>query len=270
MPARILVVEDNSANLELMVYLLQAHGHTVLTAVTGEAGLEAALRERPELIVCDVQLPGLSGYEIAGQLKGDPDMSRTPLVAVTAYAMVGDRDKVLAAGFDGYLAKPIDPEQFVAQVEAFLRTPQRSADRAPETCATVSPTAPVKHHRILVVDNQPVNLNLKRSLLEPLGYEVVTAENMTDGLALARQTLPDLIFSDVQMEGGSGYDFIQAVKADRALADIPFIFITSTDCNEKARAKGLALGAARFLFRPLEPELVLAEIEACLRERRNG
>jgi len=270
MAARILVIEDNSANLELMAYLLQARGHTVLTAMTGEEGLEAALREQPDLIVCDVQLPGMSGYEIAVQLKGNPAMNQTPLVAVTAYAMVGDRDKVLAAGFDGYLAKPIDPEKFASQVEAFLRAPQQAVERGPETGETASPVAPVKHHRILAVDNQPVNLSLKRSFLEPLGYEVVTAENMTDGLALARHALPDLILSDVQMEGGSGYDFIQAVKADRALADIPFIFITSTDCNEKARAKGLALGAARFLFRPLEPEIVVAEIETCLRERRNG
>ena len=268
MPARILVIEDNPANLELMAYLLQAHGHTMLTAMTGEAGLETALREQPDLIVCDVQLPGMSGYEIAGRLKGNPATNRTPLVAVTAYAMVGDRDKVLAAGFDGYLAKPIEPEKFVGQVEAFLRTPQLSVGHRPGSSATAGPAAPARHHRILAVDNQPVNLSLKRSLLEPLGYEVVTAENMTEGLALARQTLPDLILSDVNMEDGSGYDFIRAVKADPSLASIPFIFITSTACNEHARARGLALGAARFLFRPLEPEAVLAEIEACLRERR--
>ena len=83
----------------------------------------------------------------------------------------------------------------------------------------------------------------------------------------ARRQPPDLILSDVGLLDGSGYDFIQAVKSDPALAAIPFIFLTATDCDEKARARGMALGAARFLFRPLEPQAILAEIEACLRPR---
>jgi CheY-like chemotaxis protein len=118
--ARVLVIEDNLTNLELMGYLLRAFGHEVLTAHDGEEGLEVARRERPALIVCDVQLPGLSGYEVADRLKRDPALRAVPLVAVTALAMVGDRDKVLAAGFDGYIAKPIAPETFASQVEAFL------------------------------------------------------------------------------------------------------------------------------------------------------
>src|SRR5207245_2958993 len=93
----------------------------------GEKGLEMANRERPDLIVCDVHLPTLDGYQVAARLKGDPGFRHVPLVAVTAMAMVGDRDKVLAAGFDGYIAKPIVPETFVSEIERFLpanvRTP---------------------------------------------------------------------------------------------------------------------------------------------------
>ena len=121
MGARILIIEDNPANLELMTYLLSTFGHTVLAAEDGSRGLEVARREHPDLIISDVQLPALDGYEVARWLKSDPDLRRTPLVAVTALAMVGDRDRVLAAGFDGYLAKPIDPETFVRQMEVFLR-----------------------------------------------------------------------------------------------------------------------------------------------------
>jgi two-component system, cell cycle response regulator len=121
MAARILVVEDNAANLELMVYLLRAFGHTPLSATHGAAGLEAVGRERPDLVVCDVQLPDMDGIEVARRLKQDPVLQAVPLVAVTAFAMVGDRDRLLAAGFDGYLSKPIDPETFVRDVESFLR-----------------------------------------------------------------------------------------------------------------------------------------------------
>src|SRR5438128_2256088 len=100
-----------------MAYLLRIFGHTVAAAEDGRQGIEAAHREHPDLIVCDVQMPDMDGYEVARHLKSDPELRATPLVAVTALAMVGDRDRVLAAGFDGYLAKPINPETFVRQME---------------------------------------------------------------------------------------------------------------------------------------------------------
>lgn len=123
--ARIVVIEDNPANMELMVYLLQAFGHQPVPAVDGIDGLETVARERPDLVLCDIQLPRLDGREVARRLKQDPALGTIPLVAVTALAMLGDRARMLEAGFDGYLSKPIDPQRFVGQVEAFL--PQASA-----------------------------------------------------------------------------------------------------------------------------------------------
>lgn len=120
MPARILIIEDNPANLELMSFLLEAHRHTVLSACDGNSGVAIARAERFDLILCDVQLPGLDGYGVVRELKADPAWRPAPVVAVTALAMVGDRDRMLAAGFDGYLPKPIEPEAFVAEVDAFL------------------------------------------------------------------------------------------------------------------------------------------------------
>ena len=120
MSAKILIIEDNLANLELMSYLLRAFGHHTLSASDGIAGLEAARSDSPDLIVCDIQIPGISGLEVARRLKVDPVLGKIPLIAVTAFAMVGDRDKVMAAGFDGYITKPIEPKRFVRQLEAFL------------------------------------------------------------------------------------------------------------------------------------------------------
>jgi CheY-like chemotaxis protein len=126
--ARILVIEDNPANLDLMVYLLDAFGHTPLAAADGEVGIALIQDEKPHLIICDIQLPKLSGYEVVQWLKEEPALRTIPILAVTAYAMVGDRDKVLAAGFDGYLTKPIEPETFVSQVERFLNdTPSENS-----------------------------------------------------------------------------------------------------------------------------------------------
>lgn len=268
MSARILVIEDNPANLELMTYLLKAFGYTPLIARDGEEGLEVARNELPDLIICDVQLPKKNGYEVARQLKAHHSLKLIPLVAVTAFAMVGDRDKVLAVGFDGYLAKPINPETFVQEVVAFL---------SPDNLATTTPPARVsseampssnKCNTILVVDNVPTNLELARSLLEPSGYKVITAGGIQEALERAKESPPNLILSDVCMSEESGYDFIQIVKADSRLRTIPFVFITSTKFDEKDRIEGLSLGANKYIFRPIDPQVLLAEIEDCLREKK--
>jgi CheY-like chemotaxis protein len=126
MSARILLIEDNAANLDLMTYLLRAFGHDVVTETDGAGGVAAAARHRPDLIICDMQLPGIDGFAVARLLKSDPLTRDIPLIAVTALAMVGDRDRVLAAGFDGYLAKPITPETFVRDIEVSLPEVKRS------------------------------------------------------------------------------------------------------------------------------------------------
>jgi CheY-like chemotaxis protein len=130
-PTRILVVEDNDTNRALMVYLLKAFGYDTLEAVDGKQGVDIARREQPELIVCDVQLPKLDGYGVVDQLKTDVALRDIPIVAVTAFAMVGDRNKILSAGFDGYIGKPIEPETFVAQLAAFLPPKLRSGREYP-------------------------------------------------------------------------------------------------------------------------------------------
>lgn len=120
MPGKILVIEDNAPNLELMSYLLRAFGHTVLAAADGEKGLQIVQMEKPDLVVCDVHLPGMNGYEVVRSMKQDPILQTIPVIAVTALAMVGDREKLLSAGFDGYIGKPIAAETFVPQLEEFL------------------------------------------------------------------------------------------------------------------------------------------------------
>jgi CheY-like chemotaxis protein len=103
-----------------MIYLLQSFGHTPFFARDGEEGLQVARSERPDLILCDMQLPAMDGHEVCRRLKSDPVLRSIPLVALTAYAMVGDREKMLAEGFDGYLSKPIDLEQVKDQLALFL------------------------------------------------------------------------------------------------------------------------------------------------------
>jgi two-component system cell cycle response regulator DivK len=118
--ARVLIVEDNPTNLTLATFLLQSAGHTVLSATDAEAGLTLARAERPNLILMDIQLPGMDGLEATAQLKQDDATRSIPVIALTALAMKGDEERIRAAGCDGYIAKPMRYQEFLATVAAQL------------------------------------------------------------------------------------------------------------------------------------------------------
>jgi CheY-like chemotaxis protein len=120
--ARVLIVEDNDVNLELMRYLLAAFGHDVATAGDGEAALLAVEREVFDLIVCDVHMPKMDGLQFLKVMRSRLERKPPPIIAVTASAMVGDREDLLRAGFDAYISKPIDPATFVNELEVFMST----------------------------------------------------------------------------------------------------------------------------------------------------
>ena len=121
--ARILIVEDNPANMTLAVFLLQSAGHTVLSARDAEAGLTLARAEQPDLILMDIQLPGIDGLAATMLLKSDDLTRRIPVIALTALAMKGDEERIRAAGCDGYIAKPLSYKDFLAVISAQLVTP---------------------------------------------------------------------------------------------------------------------------------------------------
>lgn len=121
--ARILVVEDNVSNMALAVFLLQSAGHTVLTAVDAEAGLTLAREDHPDLILMDIQLPGMDGLEATQVLKADAATRAIPVIALTALAMKGDEERIRAAGCDGYIAKPLSYKSFLAVVADQLTPP---------------------------------------------------------------------------------------------------------------------------------------------------
>lgn len=120
MKKNILLIEDNEQNSYLTTFLLETHGFQVVTASDGADGIETAKKMMPDLILLDIQLPMMDGYAVAQALRAIEALESTPIIAVTSYAMVGDREKCLAAGCTGYIEKPINPETFVAEVSAFM------------------------------------------------------------------------------------------------------------------------------------------------------
>ncbi len=120
---RILYIEDNDQNFYLVEFILRAKGYEVRRARDGREGIALAKSVKADLILLDMQLPGLDGYATARELRRITELIETPIIALTSYAMTGDREKTLAAGCTGYMEKPIDPKNFVARIENYLQSP---------------------------------------------------------------------------------------------------------------------------------------------------
>jgi len=120
MKQKILIIEDNEQNLYLLTFIVEKHGYDVSAARDGKEGIEIAQRIKPDMILLDIQLPVMDGYAVARELRKNQDPANTPIVAVTSFAMIGDREKALEAGCTGYIEKPIDPKTFMAQVERYF------------------------------------------------------------------------------------------------------------------------------------------------------
>lgn len=118
--ANILIIEDNEQNLYLETFILQKNGHEVIQARNGETGIALAKRALPDLILLDIQLPGMDGYTVAEELRKNPGIANTPIIAVTSYAMTGDRERILESGCTSYIEKPINPDTFHTEIAQFL------------------------------------------------------------------------------------------------------------------------------------------------------
>lgn len=127
---KVLVVEDNSDNLRLITYALKRSGYEVISAETGEEGVELAVKVKPFFIVADINLPGMDGAEMTRVLRGIESCASTPIIAITSHAMTGDRERVMAAGCNAYFEKPIDPLTIMECIHAAIRVGKQGGDGA--------------------------------------------------------------------------------------------------------------------------------------------
>ena len=247
--ARILIIEDNPANVELMSFLLGAYGHTPLSAADGPRGVAAARSERPDLIACDVNLPGMDGFAVLAALKREPALAGVPILAVTALAMAGDREKVLAAGFDGYISKPIEPESFVAELEAFLAAAPAAAS-APAVPAPVPAAQPIPApaqaaspaaRTLLLVDDDRFMLGVLNDMLVGQPYRVLSACSGEEALEVLDHEAVEVILCDQAMPGMRGTEVL-ARAAERYPKTVRLMLSGQPDLSEieAAIASGVA------------------------------
>ena len=122
MKTKVLLIEDNEQNRYLVTYILEKHNYQVFQAFNGADGVSLARQQKPDLILLDIQLPVMDGYTVARELRKNESLANVPIIAVTSYAMPGDREHAMEAGCTGYIEKPIDPDTFISQVEIYLDT----------------------------------------------------------------------------------------------------------------------------------------------------
>lgn len=257
--ARILVVEDSPDIRALIRMLLQAADHEVFTASDGQEGVTATREKRPDLVLMDLSLPILSGWEAAREIKSDPETARIPVIAVTAHAMHGDRERALAAGCDGFVAKPIDEETFASVVASFL---QATGGGGREPTAAPPARERAARARVLVVDDQPEVAWRLRSDLEADGLEVVAASSAEDAVELFRHDPAfDLAVVGVMLGPETGYDLTSQLIASSP-EYLPVLLVTAGSID---RERGFAAGADDFIGKPIESAELRARARSLIR-----
>jgi DNA-binding response OmpR family regulator len=277
---KILLVEDNEMNQDMLTRRLLRRGYEVVCAMDGQTGVDMAYSEIPDLILMDMSLPIMDGWEASRRLKADDKTRSIPIIALTAHAMVGDRQKSMDAGCDDYDTKPVELARLLSKIETLLASCKlelRSDDRPsivetkaavipqqilslPNIVRSIDPTAAT----ILIVDDIETNRDMLGRRLERAGYTVILAEGGKQGLKLIEQRSIDLVLLDIMMPDFNGIETLQAIRAKYSMMQLPVIMATAKDRSEDM-VQAFDLGANDYVTKPIDLPMVLARIQSHLR-----
>ena len=266
--ARILIIEDEANNLDVARRIVRGAGHEALTATDGLVGLEIARRERPDAVLVDLLLPKLDGWSVTRAIREEPWAKKIPIIAVSALAMQADRERAREAGCDDFVTKPYAPAELRVLLGKYFTdgSAPKPATRASEPSASgISPAE--RLGRVLVVDDEPSNVELIVRRLGGNGYETLTASNGHDAIAIATKEQPDLILMDIMMPGLDGWEATRLLKGDPKTAHIPVVFVTARDRPEDV-AQGFEAGGIMYVNKPVEPVELFARVRNAIYMKR--
>jgi CheY-like chemotaxis protein len=295
---RILLVEDQPVNQELFRRRLAARGHEVLVAESGERGIELAKAQRPDLVLMDLGLTGIDGWEATRRLKADPATAGIPVIALSAHATAEARQKATAAGCAEFETKPVQWDALVTKIEAALgarpapapdetavdltapaeepagpktfslRGPGLSGSTSPPAArAPEPPPARAAGPRVLVVEDNDPNRELLCRRLAALGYDPTGVRTGRQAVNFARSGRFDLVVLDLLLPVVDGYQVLRELKADAELSAIPVVVLSAAD-DAATATRCVEAGAEDYLTKPYDPTILRARIGAALDRRR--
>jgi PAS domain S-box-containing protein len=251
-PATILVVEDNPITRKMIRVALASDGYTVLDAADGKTALEIMADHAPDLILQDLLLPDMDGFDLFNRFRGMLNGAAVPILAISGFLAKMEQARSLHLGFTDYLFKPVEPSHLLLTVRAYLK-PQNSVHGRPG-----------RGRRILLVDDDPIQLKLLKLQLEYFGFQVTTAENGADALAKARASPPDALLSDVLMPHMDGFRLCLAVRQDVQLAHVPVVLMSAVYNEDPDRQLAQVVGANAFLQRSPDNQELADALQTCL------
>ncbi|MDY3561275.1 response regulator [Gemmata sp. JC673] len=279
----VLLVEDEQVNREMFRRRLERKGYTVLPADTGLGAVALARSERPDVILMDLGLPDIDGWEATRRLKADPVTAPVPIIVLSAHATFDAKDKAFAAGCQDFETKPVNWDALFRKLDEWLAKGREAAaahaEPEPDPGATLLPDSPappkaeradtcaVGPKRILVVEDNDANRVMLCRRLGARGFQTVEAANGREALDAVRRAPFDLVLCDIMMPEVDGYEVLRQLKADPALRDLPVIMVSALDETAEV-VRCIEMGAEDYLHKPYDPVLLHARVNACLDKKR--
>lgn len=259
--SKILIVDDDIITREIVSFCLKKRGYIPLTAASGADALELLMQNDVALLLCDVEMPGLNGYEFFRMVRRRPKLQLIPFIFITAHSSPEEKVKAYTLGVDNFISKPVNEEELTAIVESSLKRAEIRRSYAKKR--PLEMPLGQKNQRVLLVDDEPALAKVLRFSLEQEGLICTQAASAQDALDIAHEFKPDLIISDYIMPGIDGFQFRKMLLDDASLKDIPFAFLTSRG-DEGAILDGYNLKIKDYLLKDTSSKVLVAKIRNLL------
>lgn len=276
MTARILVVDDIRTNIKVLEAKLTSEYYEVISASNGPEALEAAVGQKPDLILLDVMMPGMDGFEVCRRLKGNPETAHIPVIMVTALGDPEDRVQGLSAGADDFLTNPVDDIAMFARVRSLLRVKLmldelRMRERTSASLGVISPPVPSLHEdyaaaQILLVEDNPRDQVRLQRMIEGQFRTEMTADGM-DALNRARQVEYDSVVVSLGLQNPDGLRLCSQFRTTEETRNVPILLLVGPD-DQKQLVKGLEIGVTDYVVRPIDRNEFIARLRAQVRRKR--